>query len=154
MIHNLQSPISNLQSPISKIMNNDLVAQLREINQRLGYIPRAEIEKLAREMRVPAAKVLGVATFYSLFSVKPRGKHVVRFCEDAPCHVAGGQAVYDAIRTTLQLEPGQTSADGKWTFEVTSCLGICGVGPVMMVDDEVYGNVTPERVVEILTADR
>lgn len=135
-------------------MNDDLVAQLREINQRLGYIPRAEIEKLAREMHLPAAKVFGVATFYSLFSATPRGKHIVRFCEDAPCHVAGGQAVYDAIRTTLQLEPGQTSPDGKWTFEVTSCLGICGVGPVMMVDDTVYGNLTPERVVEILTVDR
>lgn len=131
---------------------NDLVARLGEINQRMGYIPRAEIEKLARELGLPAAQVCGVATFYSLFSVTPRGKHIVRFCEDAPCHVAGGRAVYDAIRTTLRLEPGQTSADGKCTFEVTSCLGICGVGPVIMVDDTVYGNVTPERVVEILTA--
>jgi NADH:ubiquinone oxidoreductase subunit E len=134
-------------------MNNDLVARLTEINQRLGYIPRAEIERLAREWRVPAAKIFGVATFYSLFSTTPRGKHIVRFCEDAPCHVAGGRAVFDAIRNALQLEPGQTSADGMWTFEVTSCLGVCGVGPVMMVDDTVYGNVTPERVVEILTAD-
>ncbi|MCI0477888.1 MAG: NAD(P)H-dependent oxidoreductase subunit E, partial [Anaerolineales bacterium] len=135
-------------------MNDDIVARLAEINKRLGYIPRAEVEKLAREMRLPAAKVFGAATFYSLFSVTPRGKHVVRFCEDAPCHVAGGRAVYDAIRAALQLEPGQTSADGKWTFEMTSCLGVCGVAPVLMVDDDVYGNVTPERVAEILTADR
>jgi NADH:ubiquinone oxidoreductase subunit E len=135
-------------------MNDDVVARLTEINKRLGYIPRAEVEKLARELKMPAAKVFGAATFYSLFSVTPRGKHVVRFCEDAPCHVAGGRAVYDAIRAALQLEPGQTSADGNWTFEMTSCLGVCGVGPVMMVDDDVYGNVTPERVAEILTADR
>ncbi len=135
-------------------MINDLVARLAEINKRFGYIPRGEVEKLARELKMPAAKIFGVATFYSLFSVAPRGKHVVRFCADAPCHVAGGRAVYDAIRTTLQLEPGQTSADGQWTFEMVSCLGICGVGPVMMVDDEVYGNVTPERVAEILTAER
>ena len=131
-------------------MSDDIVARLTEINKRLGYIPRAEIEKLAKELRLPGAKVFGAATFYSLFSVKPRGKHVVRFCEDAPCHVAGGRAVYDAIRATLRLEPGQTSADGKWTFEMTSCLGVCGVGPVMMVDDDVYGNVTVERVAEIL----
>jgi NADH-quinone oxidoreductase subunit E len=131
-------------------MNDDIVARLTEINKQLGYIPRAEVEKLAREMHLPAAKVFGAATFYSLFNVTPRGKHVVRFCEDAPCHVAGGRVVYDAIRTTLQLEPGQTSADGKWTFEMTSCLGLCGVGPVMMVDDDVYGNVTVERVAEIL----
>ena len=135
-------------------MNDDIVARLTEINKRLGYIPRVEVEKLAREMHLPPAKVFGAATFYSLFSVTPRGKHVVRFCEDAPCHVAGGRAVYDAIRAALRLEPGQTSADGKWTFEMTSCLGVCGVGPVMMVDDDVYGNVTAERVVEILTTDQ
>ena len=135
-------------------MNDDVVARLTEINKRLGYIPRAEVEKLARELRLPAAKIFGAATFYSLFSVAPRGKHVVRFCEDAPCHVAGGRAVYDVIRAALQLEPGQTSPDGKWTFEVTSCLGICGVAPVLMVDDDVYGNVTPERVAEILKTAR
>ena len=131
-------------------MSDDIVARLTEINKRLGYIPRTEVDQLAKELRLPAAKIFGAATFYSLFSVTPRGKHVVRFCEDAPCHVAGGRVVYDAIRTTLRLEPGQTSADGKWTFEMTSCLGVCGVGPVMMVDDDVYGNVTVERVAEIL----
>jgi NADH-quinone oxidoreductase subunit E len=130
-------------------MSDDIVARLTEINKQLGYIPRAQVEKLARELRLPAARVFGAATFYSMFSVTPRGKHVVRFCEDAPCHVAGGRLVYEAIRATLKLEPGQTSSDGKWTFEMTSCLGVCGVGPVMMVDDDVYGNVTVERVAEI-----
>lgn len=128
----------------------DLVAHLTDLNKQFGYVPQTEVEKLARELHLPVAKVFGVMTFYSLFSAQPRGKHVVRFCEDAPCHVAGGRAVFEAIRTALGLEPGQTSADGKWTFEMTSCIGVCGVGPVMMVDDEVYGNLTPERVVEIL----
>lgn len=131
---------------------DDIVARLTDINNRIGYIPRTEIEKLAKELRMPAAKVFGAATFYSMFSTQPRGAHVVRFCEDAPCHVAGGRQVFDAIRTTLGLEPGQTSGDGKWTFEMTSCIGVCGVGPVMMVDDDVYGNLTPERVVQVLSA--
>ena len=129
---------------------DDIVARLTDINKRLGYIPRGQVEALAKELRLPAAKVFGAATFYSMLSTAPHGAHIVRFCEDAPCHVAGGRAVYDAIRTTLGLEPGQTSTDGKWTFEMTSCIGVCGVGPVMMVDDDVYGNVTAERVVEIL----
>lgn len=81
----------------------------------------------------------------------PLGAHIVRFCEDAPCHVAGGRAVFDAIRAALELEPGETSPDGKWTFLMTSCIGLCGVAPAVMVDDDVYGNVTPERVAEILT---
>lgn len=135
-------------------MSEEIVARLSEINARLGYIPRAEVEKMAKELRLPPAKVFGAATFYSMFSIKPRGKHVVRFCEDAPCHVAGGRAVFDAIRARLGLEPGQTSADGRWTFEMTSCIGVCGVAPVLMVDDDVYGNVTAERVAEILSADR
>ncbi len=132
----------------------DIVSRLTDINNRLGYIPRSEVVALAKELRLPPAKVFGAATFYSMFSTAPRGKHIVRFCEDAPCHVAGGRAVFDAIRETLGLEPGQTRADGAWTFEMTSCIGICGVGPVMMVDDDVYGNVTPERVREILTTAR
>ncbi len=135
-------------------MSKDIVARLTDINNRLGYIPRAQVEQLAKELRMPAAKVFGAATFYSMLSTAPRGAHVVRFCEDAPCHVASGRAVYDAIRAALGLEPGQTSADGKWTFEMTSCIGVCGVGPVMMVDDDVYGNVTAERVAEILNAAR
>ncbi len=130
----------------------DIVARLTDINNRLGYIPRSQVQALAKELRLPPAKVFGAATFYSMFSTQPRGGHIVRFCEDAPCHVAGGRAVFDAIRATLKLEPGQTLPDGSWTFEMTSCIGICGVGPVMMIDDDVYGNVTPERVVEILKA--
>ncbi len=133
---------------------DDIVARLTEINKRHGYIPREQVEKLARELHLPPAKVFGAATFYSMFATRPHGAHVVRFCEDAPCHVAGGRAVYNAIREQLKLEPGQTSADGQWSFEMTSCIGVCGVGPVMMVDDDVYGNLTPERVAEILTADR
>jgi NADH:ubiquinone oxidoreductase subunit E len=128
----------------------DVVAKLTEINNRIGYIPRTEVERLAQELRLPPAKVFGVATFYSMLSTRPHGTHVVRFCQDAPCHVAGGRAVFEAIRTALGLEPGQTSADGQWTFETTSCIGVCGVGPVMMVDGDVYGNLTPERVKEIL----
>jgi NADH:ubiquinone oxidoreductase subunit E len=129
---------------------DDIVSRLTDINNRIGYIPRTEVEKLANELKIPPAKVFGAATFYSMFNTQPHGEHIVRFCEDAPCHVAGGRAVFDAIRTVLNLEPGQTSADGKWSFEMTSCIGVCGVGPVMMVDDAVYGNLTPERVAEIL----
>jgi NADH-quinone oxidoreductase subunit E len=130
---------------------DDIVARLSDLNNQFGYIPRKEIENLAKELRMPAARVFGAATFYSMFSTQPRGAHIVRFCEDAPCHIAGGREVFDAIRTTLGLEPGQSSADGKWSFEMTSCLGVCGVGPVMMVNDDIYGNLTPERVAEILT---
>ncbi|MCL4394926.1 MAG: NAD(P)H-dependent oxidoreductase subunit E [Chloroflexi bacterium] len=130
--------------------SEDIVERLTEIQSRLGFIPRAQVEELARELRMPPARVFGAATFYSMLSIRAHGAHVVRFCEDAPCHIAGGREVYDAIRSTLGVEPGGTSEDGQWTFEMTSCLGLCGVAPVMMVDDDVYGNLTPERAAEIL----
>ena len=86
----------------------------------------------------------------SLDSTEPRGKHVVQFCESAPCHVMGGRKILPVIQEVLGLKPGQTSDDGKWTLLAVSCPGVCGVGPVMMVDDEVYGNLTPERIADIL----
>ncbi|MGB8253724.1 MAG: NAD(P)H-dependent oxidoreductase subunit E, partial [Anaerolineaceae bacterium] len=76
--------------------------------------------------------------------------HVIRFCESAPCHVVGGRHIWMELKTQLKLKNGETSPDGRWTLETTSCLGICGVGPVIMVDDDVYGNVTPDQVTEIL----
>jgi NADH-quinone oxidoreductase subunit E len=129
---------------------DDIVARLADINNRFGFISREQVELLAKELKLTPAKVFGAATFYSMFRTQPRGKHIIRFCEDAPCHVAGGREVFDAIRAALGLEPGQTSADGKWTFEMTSCLGVCGVAPVMLVDDTVYGNLTPEKVTQLL----
>ncbi|HEX8992873.1 MAG TPA: NAD(P)H-dependent oxidoreductase subunit E, partial [Anaerolineales bacterium] len=84
------------------------------------------------------------------FSLKPTGAHVVRFCESAPCHVVGAQQVLDALEGALGVKAGETSEDKKWSLFMTSCLGICSVGPVFLVDDDVYGNVTTEKVPEIL----
>jgi NADH:ubiquinone oxidoreductase subunit E len=75
---------------------------------------------------------------------------VIRFCESAPCHVEGGREVFDTLQRELGLQPGETSADRKWSLLTTSCIGVCSVGPVFLVDEDLYGNVTPERVPEIL----
>ena len=91
-----------------------------------------------------------VASFYQMFSLHPLGRHVVRFCESAPCHVMGGRQLINTLQDELGIKPGETSPDKKWSLIMTSCLGICGVGPVIMVDDDVHGNVTSERVREIL----
>lgn len=134
-----------------------VVPILSEINRALGYIPASALPEIRRHIHVPQEGVFladshlySAASFYTLFSLKPTGRHIVRFCESAPCHVMGGREVIQAIQDELNLQPGQTSEDGKWTLLMTSCIGICGVGPVFVVDDEVYGNVTPERVSEIL----
>ena len=130
---------------------------LSEINQALGYIPTEALGKIRRFINAPEeglfladSHLFATASFYHMFSLKPTGEHVIRFCESAPCHVMGGRQVIEAIQEYLGLAPGETSADGQWTLQMTSCLGVCGVGPVFLVDDHIYGNVTPERVPAIL----
>ena len=128
----------------------ELVAILSDVNREVGYIPAEAFEEVSRLLRIPKAQLFSVASFYKMLAIKPRGRHVIQFCESAPCHVVGGGDLWRALREELGLEPGETSADGRWTLVTTSCIGLCGVGPVIVVDDDVYGNVTPEQLPEIL----
>ncbi len=127
-----------------------LVEILRDLNQMAGHLSREHLRGVAQRLHLPESQVYSVASFYSLISLKPLGKHVVRLCEDAPCHVAGGREVWEALEHELGIPFGETTLDGEWTLLTTSCIGACAVGPVMMVDDEIYGNLTPEKVREII----
>jgi len=132
------------------ITEEALIPILTEVNNKLGFLPEQAMAEISRSLRLPQSHLYSTASFYRMLSTKPRGKHVIKFCESAPCHVMGGRKLWEALHKELGLNPGETSADGQWTVLTTSCPGICGVGPVLMVDDEVYGNVTPERLSEIL----
>ncbi len=134
-----------------------LIPIFSEINAALGYIPAQAISEVRRQMNDPANRILlsdnklfSVVSFYHMFSTQPRGRHVVKFCESAPCHVVGGRQVWQALRDALQIENGETTPDGKWSLVTTSCLGVCSVGPVLLVDDDIYGNVTEAEVAQIL----
>jgi NADH:ubiquinone oxidoreductase subunit E len=128
----------------------ELIPILNEVNRVVGYLPGEALEEISRLLRVPKSHLFSVASFYHMLSTKPRGRHVIQFCESAPCHVAGGREVWQTLKEELQLEPDQTSPDGKWTLITTSCLGVCGVGPVIVVDNDIFGNVTPDQVAGIL----
>jgi NADH:ubiquinone oxidoreductase subunit E len=126
-----------------------LVPILGEVNHELGYIPGEAIGEIRRQIHAPEdnifvseSQLFSIASFYSMFTTKPRGKHVVQFCESAPCHVQGGRELIKALQDALEIKPGETSSDGKWTLVTTSCLGICAVGPVILIDEDIYGNVT------------
>jgi NADH:ubiquinone oxidoreductase subunit E len=127
-----------------------LVPVLAEVNRELGYLPAEAMAEISQQVRVAASQVLSVASFYHMLSTKPRGRHVIQFCDSAPCHLVGGAEVWQALQNELALEPGETSDDGKWTLLTTSCLGVCGVGPVVIIDDDLYGNVKPDQVPGIL----
>ncbi|MCX7976000.1 MAG: NADH-quinone oxidoreductase subunit NuoE [Bellilinea sp.] len=128
----------------------ELIPILNEVNRQLGYIPTEAMEEISRRLKEPKSSLFGVASFYHMLSTKPRGRHVIQFCESAPCHVVGGREVFEALKEELGLEPNETTPDGKWTLITTSCLGVCSVGPVIVIDEDIYGNVDPRKVPEIL----
>lgn len=132
------------------VSHDELIPILNEVNRKVGYLPDEALEEISSILRVPKSQLFSVASFYRMLSTTPRGRHVIQFCESAPCHVAGGRQVWQSLLDTLGLKSGETSADGKWTLVTTSCLGICGVGPVLMVDEDIYGNVTPGQLADIL----
>ena len=130
---------------------------LSEINRALGYIPAEAIQEVCEQLQeqdehtyVSKGQLFGLASFYDMLSTKPRGRHVIKFCENAPCHVVGGKAVWDSLCEALDLQNGETTPDKKWTLVTTSCLGLCSVGPVVLIDDDMYGNVDPDQIGDIL----
>ena len=145
-----------IQSTVQKIIEehsagvDELIPVLLDINSSLGYLPTEALKEISKTIKLPLSRVASVASFYSMLSSGPRGRHVIQFCESAPCHIMGGHLAWQAILDKIRINAGETSQDGRWSLVMTSCLGICGVGPVMVVDDQVYGNLTPQRVSEIL----
>lgn len=129
---------------------DELIPILNDVNRTLGFLPADALDEISRRLRVPKSQLFGVASFYRMLSTKPRGEHVVQFCESAPCHVVGGRQVWQELQDALELKAGETSPDGKWSLVTTSCLGVCGVGPVILIDEDMYGNVTPGQVRDIL----
>ena len=148
--------IDELKQEISLILQQtkrdrgDLIPILHKITQRFGYISSQALYEISDQTSIPLAEVFSVATFYRMLPTQQRGRHVILFCESLPCHVVGGRELLQAIKTELQLEPGQTSQDQRWTLLTTSCLGVCNFGPVISIDGNIHGNLTPESLPEIL----
>lgn len=105
---------------------------------------------IAEEMGIPMTDIYGVATFYSQFALEPKGKHVIGVCMGTACYVKKAEGVLNALADDLQTAPGNTTPDGLFTLEATRCLGCCGLAPVMMIDDQVYGRLKPEDIPDIL----
>lgn len=128
-----------------------LIPVLHYVQNRFGYIPAKAINHVAQSLGVPASYVCGVASFYSYFSLEPRGAYTVSVCLGTACFVRGAQAVFEEICRQLKVEPGETTPDGIFTVSDSArCLGACGQAPIMMVDDDVHAKVQPQDVQGIL----
>ena len=128
----------------------ELIRVLHRAQGIFGYLPREVQVFVAREMEVPVSKVYGVVSFYSYFTMKPKGKYEISVCMGTACYVRGAESVLEELRKKLGIEPGETTEDGTFSLRSLRCVGACGLAPVMMVGDKVYGRVTPDMVDTIL----
>ena len=129
---------------------SNLIGVLQDTQERFGYLPRAALTGISRRTKVPLSRVYGVVTFYSFFTMKPRGKHTVRICLGTACYVRGGKTIAETIEKEFGIKEGETTEDRMFTLESVRCLGACGLGPVVVVDEDVHGRVKPGKVKEIL----
>ena len=128
----------------------NLIPLLHDLQAEMGYLSPEIMETVAERLGTTVSQVHGVATFYTLFYTKPQGKYIVRLCDSPPCHIEGSKAVREALEKELGVSEGATTEDGSFSFEIVSCMGLCGVAPAMMVNDDVFGNLKPESVSEII----
>ncbi|HHT26529.1 MAG TPA: NADH-quinone oxidoreductase subunit NuoE [Firmicutes bacterium] len=131
-----------------------LIARLHEVQEREGYLPAVEIAAIAKEMGMSAAQVMGVATFYNHFRLRPPGKHSIKVCDGTACHVKGSNKLLDRIEAELNIQPGESTEDGMFTLHVVACLGACSMAPAMVIDDDVHGRVSPRQLKRILNSYR
>ena len=129
---------------------DQLLGMIKEEQAKKGSVSDGAMADIAQTLHLPIGDVYGVTTFYSFLSTKPLGRHVIRICKSVPCFLQNGAMMAAAIEKELGISPGETTSDGRFSFELTNCIGACDQAPAMLVDDEVYGDLTPEKIGEIL----
>ena len=133
-----------------KVKPGALIPVLEQIQEAIGYLPKAIQRKVAFGLKIPFSEVYGVVTFYSFFTIKPRGRHTIRTCLGTACYVRGGKRIAETLAQAFGIKDGETTPDRRFTFETVRCLGACGLGPAMVVDNDVHGRVKPAKVKDIL----
>ncbi len=127
-----------------------LIPVLEEAQIALEYLPITVQKRIAARLNLPLAQVYGVVTFYSFFTMTPRGKHTVRVCLGTACYVRGGKTIAESLEKEFKIKEGETTADRMYTYETVRCLGACGLGPVIVIDENVHGKVKPAKLKEIV----
>lgn len=144
--------VEKMQKILEKYSNDksNLIQILNEVQEEYGYIPEFAQTEIANYLKIERAEVYGVITFYSRFTLKPKGKYSVSICLGTACFVKGSEKLLDKAKEILKIDEGETSSDGKFSIDSTRCIGACGLAPVFTVNDEVYGKATPETVEKVL----
>jgi len=127
-----------------------LIQLLLDMQSEFNWIPKEAVQRISQRLQVPLSQIYRVASFYKAMSLTPRGKHVVNVCLGTACHVRGGPRIMDKVEESLKIKAGETTQDMKFTLERVNCLGCCALGPVVVVDKDYHGKLTPMRVKEVL----
>jgi len=130
----------------------DLLILLKEAQNKYGYLSQERRVKLAKCLDISISEVYGVATFYSFLSTKPQGRNVIRICKSLPCFLKNGLTIVESVGKEIGIKPSETTPDGRFSFELTNCIGACDKAPAMMINNDVYVDLTPDRISEILKA--
>ena len=138
--------------PIQGKGRENLLERLKEAQNRFGYLPEKIIVELAKSLNLSTSEVYGVATFYSFLSTKPQGRNVIRICKSLPCFLKNSQMIVKSIEEEVGIRPGDTTSDGKFSLQLTNCIGACDKAPAMMINNDVYADLTPKKVSQILKA--
>lgn len=133
-----------------RIEKDNLIPILNEVQEKYGYIPKAAQLEISEYLNIPMAEIYGVVTFYSRFTLEPKGKYNISVCLGTACFVKGSQKILDRLKDRLKIEEGQTTEDGKFSIDTTRCVGACGIAPVFTVNNEVYGRATVKKLDEVL----
>lgn len=127
-----------------------LIPVLEEVQGIVGYLPKDVLCKVADALNISRSIVYGIVTFYSFFSINPRGRNVIRVCLGTACYVKGGESILSRIKELLKIETGELTADKKFSLEAVRCLGTCGLAPVLMINDNVHAHLEPTKIEKIL----
>ena len=130
----------------------ELLVLLQKAQNEFGYLSEESMAELAKSLALSISDVYGVATFYSFLSVKPLGRNIIRICKSIPCYLKNCQIIINTVEKEIGIKPGETTPDGKFSFQLTNCIGACDKAPAMMINNDVYDNLTPRKISRILKA--
>ena len=140
------APAEEILKSFGTVTSDKLIPLLQKVQEVYGYLPIPVLSWMSGKTGIPESRIHGVITFYSQFYTEPHGRHTIRCCEGTACHVKGSPRIAERISEVLKIKPGETTKDMRFTFETVACLGTCFLAPVIMVNNDYYGQLTPDKV--------
>ena len=141
---------SKEMTPVQGKGREDLIVLLEEAQRKFGYLTGDLLIEIAKTLDLSVSDVYGVATFYSFLSIKPQGRNVIRICKSLPCFLKNSQTIIESVAREIGIKPGETTPDGKFSFQLTNCIGACDEAPALMINSDIYTDLNPNKIAQIL----